>query len=70
MDLATSHGFMICVSQLGDPSSVVLVPKRRQRATFVPPHLATYLGLYTHFLGTQRYLTLTPQILQKASQRF
>lgn len=33
------------------------------------PHLATYLG-HIHISGTQRYLTLTPQILQKASQRF
>src|SRR5882672_2088270 len=33
------------------------------------PHLATYLG-HIHISGTQRYLTLTPQILQQASQRF
>jgi hypothetical protein len=33
------------------------------------PHLATYLG-HIHISGTQRYLTLTPQILQEAGQRF
>ena len=33
------------------------------------PHLATFLG-HIHISGTQRYLTLTPQILKKASQRF
>lgn len=33
------------------------------------PQLATYLG-HIHISGTQRYLTLTPQILQQASQRF
>lgn len=33
------------------------------------PKLATYLG-HIHLSGTQRYLTLTPQLLQQASQRF
>ncbi len=33
------------------------------------PQLATYLG-HIHIAGTQRYLTLTPQLLQQASQRF
>lgn len=33
------------------------------------PQLATYLG-HIHITGTQRYLTLTPQLLQQASQRF
>jgi site-specific recombinase XerD len=33
------------------------------------PKLATFLG-HIHISGTQRYLTLTPQLLQKASQRF
>jgi site-specific recombinase XerD len=33
------------------------------------PQLATYLG-HIHISGTQRYLTLTPQILQQAGQRF
>lgn len=33
------------------------------------PQLATYLG-HIHLSGTQRYLTLTPQLLQQASQRF
>lgn len=33
------------------------------------PQLATYLG-HIHISGTQRYLTLTPQLLQQAGQRF
>ena len=33
------------------------------------PQLATYLG-HVHISGTQKYLALTPQILQQASQRF
>jgi integrase/recombinase XerD len=33
------------------------------------PQLATYLG-HVHISGTQRYLALTPEILQQASQRF
>ncbi|MBZ5623002.1 MAG: tyrosine-type recombinase/integrase [Acidobacteriia bacterium] len=33
------------------------------------PHLATYLG-HIHIAATQRYLTLTPELLQEASQRF
>jgi integrase/recombinase XerD len=33
------------------------------------PHLATYLG-HVHIAATQRYLTLTPELLQQASQRF
>lgn len=33
------------------------------------PMLATYLG-HTSIAGTQRYLTLTPELLQEASQRF
>jgi hypothetical protein len=31
--------------------------------------LATYLG-HVHLAATQRYLTLTPELLQQASQRF
>lgn len=33
------------------------------------PHLATYLG-HVHLAATQHYLTLTPELLQQASQRF
>ena len=33
------------------------------------PQLATYLG-HLHIAGTQRYLTLTPELLREASQRF
>jgi integrase/recombinase XerD len=33
------------------------------------PHLATYLG-HVHIAGTQRYLTLTPELLRQASLRF
>jgi len=33
------------------------------------PHLATYLG-HVHINSTQRYLQLTPELLQEASQRF
>jgi integrase/recombinase XerD len=33
------------------------------------PQLATYLG-HVHLAATQRYLTLTPELLQQASQRF
>jgi len=33
------------------------------------PHLATYLG-HVHIAGAQRYLTMTPELLQEAGQRF
>jgi integrase len=33
------------------------------------PRLATYLG-HKNLSGTQRYLTLTPQLLREASMRF
>lgn len=33
------------------------------------PHLATYLG-HIHIAATQRYLTMTPELLHEASQRF
>jgi site-specific recombinase XerD len=33
------------------------------------PQLATYLG-HVHITGTQRYLTMTPELLQQASLRF
>jgi integrase/recombinase XerD len=33
------------------------------------PQLATYLG-HVHIAGAQRYLTLTPELLHEASQRF
>src|SRR5207248_11623054 len=33
------------------------------------PQLATYLG-HIHIAATQRYLTLTPELLHEASQRF
>lgn len=33
------------------------------------PQLATYLG-HVHIAGTQRYLTMTPELLQEAGQRF
>ena len=33
------------------------------------PQLATYLG-HVHIAGTQRYLTLTPELLREASARF
>jgi integrase/recombinase XerD len=35
----------------------------------VLPQLATYLG-HVHVADTQRYLTLTPELLEQASQRF
>jgi hypothetical protein len=31
--------------------------------------LATYLG-HVHLAATQRYLTMTPELLQEASKRF
>jgi site-specific recombinase XerD len=33
------------------------------------PQLATYLG-HIHIAATQRYLTMTPELLHEASQRF
>ena len=33
------------------------------------PKLSTYLG-HVHISGTQRYLTLTPELLREASLRF
>jgi integrase/recombinase XerD len=33
------------------------------------PQLATYLG-HVHIAATQRYLTMTPELLREASQRF
>jgi hypothetical protein len=33
------------------------------------PHLSTYLG-HIDLAGTQRYLTLTPELLNQASARF
>ena len=33
------------------------------------PQLATYLG-HVHIAGTQRYLTMTPELLNEASKRF
>jgi len=33
------------------------------------PQLATYLG-HIHIATTQRYLTMTPELLQEASKRF
>jgi hypothetical protein len=33
------------------------------------PHLSTYLG-HVHISGTQRYLTLTPELLREAGLRF
>ena len=33
------------------------------------PQLATYLG-HVHIAATQRYLTMTPELLYEASQRF
>ena len=33
------------------------------------PKLSTYLG-HVHISGTQRYLTLTPELLRQASLRF
>jgi site-specific recombinase XerD len=33
------------------------------------PQLTTYLG-HVHLAATQRYLTMTPELLQEASQRF
>jgi integrase/recombinase XerD len=33
------------------------------------PQLSTYLG-HVHIAATQRYLTLTAELLQEASQRF
>jgi site-specific recombinase XerD len=33
------------------------------------PQLATYLG-HVHIVGTQRYLTMTPELLQEAGRRF
>ena len=35
----------------------------------LPPQLATHLG-HVHIAGTQRYLTMTPELLQQASLRF
>jgi integrase/recombinase XerD len=33
------------------------------------PQLATYLG-HVHIATTQRYLTMTPELLQEANKRF
>jgi hypothetical protein len=33
------------------------------------PHLSTYLG-HLNIGATQRYLTMTPELLQEASKRF
>jgi integrase/recombinase XerD len=33
------------------------------------PQLATYLG-HVHIAATQRYLTMTPELLHEASRRF
>jgi integrase/recombinase XerD len=33
------------------------------------PQLATYLG-HVHIAATQRYLTMTPELLHEAGQRF
>lgn len=33
------------------------------------PHLATYLG-HVDIAATQRYLTMTPELLREASRRF
>ena len=33
------------------------------------PQLATYLG-HVHISATQRYLTMTPELLREASKRF
>jgi hypothetical protein len=33
------------------------------------PQLATYLG-HVHITGTQRYLSMTPELLQQACARF
>jgi len=33
------------------------------------PQLATYLG-HIHIAATQRYLTMTPELLHEASRRF
>jgi integrase/recombinase XerD len=33
------------------------------------PQLATYLG-HVHIAATQRYLTMTPDLLQEANKRF
>ena len=33
------------------------------------PQLATYLG-HVHIAATQRYLTMTPELLSEASRRF
>ena len=33
------------------------------------PQLATYLG-HLHIAATQRYLTMTPELLREASRRF
>jgi hypothetical protein len=33
------------------------------------PQLATYLG-HLHIAATQRYLTMTPELLREAGQRF
>ena len=33
------------------------------------PQLATYLG-HVHIAATQRYLTMTPELLQEANKRF
>jgi len=48
-----------------------LVAWYRQRADVqrLLPQLATYLG-HVHIAATQRYLTLTPELLHEASQRF
>ena len=48
-----------------------LVYRYRQGAEVqrVLPQLPTYLG-HVHIAATQRYLTLTPELLHQASRRF
>lgn len=66
MGLAISRAFTI--SGMLSPVHR-LVAWSRQGVQRLLPQLATYLG-HVHLAATQRYLSMTPELLQEASQRF
>ena len=68
MALAISHGFMICVTPLPFIVWFRGIAMELTCKGFCP-QLATYLG-HVHIAATQRYLTMTPELLSEASKRF
>src|SRR5689334_19576324 len=63
-----NRGCMTCAMP---PPYIALISWYRQGADVqrLLPQLATYLG-HVHIAATQRYLTMTPELLHEASQRF